>query len=74
MSEKNNLENNEIKTNESNQTKDLGINKSESGNYNNEEIKQIENEIKVNDNEEKNGEQKEESKINTSNEYAFWRR
>ena len=69
MSEKNNLENNEIKTNESNQTKDLGINKSESGNYNNEEIKQIENEIKVNDNEEKNGEQKEESKINIDDNY-----
>ena len=69
MSEKNNLENNEIKTNESNQTKDLGIDKSESGNFNNEEIKQIENEIKVNDNEEKNGEQKEESKINIDDNY-----
>ena len=69
MSEKNNLENNEIKTNESNQTKDFGIDKSESGNFNNEEIKQIENEIKVNDNEEKNGEQKEESKINIDDNY-----
>ena len=64
MSEKNNLENNEMKTNESEQKKDLSKDKLESGNFNNEEIKQIENEIKVNDDEGKNGEQKEENKIN----------
>ena len=64
MSEKNNLENNEMKTNESKQKKDLSKDKLESGNFNNEEIKQIENEIKVNDDEGKNGEQKEENKIN----------
>ena len=63
MSEKNNLENNEMKTNESKQKKDLSKDKLESGNFNNEEIKQIENEIKVNDDEGKNGEQKEENKI-----------
>jgi hypothetical protein len=36
MSEKNNLENNEIKTNESHQKKELVIDKSESGNFKNE--------------------------------------
>ena len=41
MSKKNNSENNEIKEIESKQEKGLGIDKSESGNINNEEIKQI---------------------------------
>lgn len=65
MSKKNNSENNEIKEIESKQEKGLGIDKSESGNINNEEIKQImQNEINVNDSKEKNGEKKEENKIN----------
>jgi len=64
MSEKDNSNNNEIKTKESYQEKDLAIDNSENRNMNKEETKQINNGIKLNDYEEKNEEQKEENKIN----------